>query len=520
MDKNLLLAVALSVGVYAAWFGLVDKPKPAQPSAQAGQTAPTKAGAKDAPAAAAAAPAPAAVSAGAVKTPEAAAKELLAQAEKFQFEDQTWRVHPKGAALVSAEYQGPLGNVELVDDPKPGLFAAFPDLTFKRDRRASNPVFEAQAGGLRIVKEFLPGTEKELPRLRLRLINTGKNAVSAPAWALHIGPGLGTVPSERKENQDVWRALGLLPAEGGGHKGKLEVFAKPAERNAPYRWVGIDNRYFLAAVLPPGEGLDKITAELPPHVTLRMKSSEIPAGGEQVHELPFYLGAKANNKLTAYGAGLERAIDFGFFAQLGRWTVRALGKLHEVTGNWGWSIVLLTLILQVILFPLTYKSLKAAAAMKKVQPELAKLQQKWGKDPAKLNAEMMDLYKRSGANPLGGCLPMLLQMPIFIALFNALRNSWELHGAAWIFWITDLSSKDPYYVLPIIMGALMVLQQKMQPAATADPMQAKMMMWMPVIFTFMFLNFSSGLVLYWTINSVVSSVLQVALKGHFEKMQA
>lgn len=506
MDKNLLLAVALSVGVYAVWFGLIDKPLPAAPKPEAAQSAKP-----------AAVPEPAA----AAKTPETAAKELVAQAEKFQFEGQAWRVHPKGAGIVSAEYQGPLGNVELVHDPRPGLFATFPDAIFKRDRSASHPVFIADAApGLRVIKEFVPGTEKELPRLRVRLANSGQNAAAAAAWSLHIGPGLETVPSEKQENADVWRALGLLPAEGGGHKGKLEVFSKPAERTASYRWVGIDNRYFLAAVLPPGEGLEKITAELPPHVTLRMKAAEVPAGGEQVYEFPFYLGAKANNKLTAYDQGLERAIDFGFFAQLGRWTVQALGKLHDVTGNWGWAIVLLTLILQVILFPLTYKSLKAAAAMKKVQPELARLQQKWGKDPSKLNAEMMDLYKRSGANPLGGCLPMLLQMPIFIALFNALRNSWELHGAAWILWITDLSSKDPYYVLPIIMGALMVLQQKLQPVATADPLQAKMMTWMPVIFTFMFLNFSSGLVLYWTINSVVSSVLQVALKGHFEKQQA
>jgi YidC/Oxa1 family membrane protein insertase len=513
MDKNLLLAVVLSVAVYAAWFGLVDKPKPAPAKTEISQTAKPSSGGGGT-----AAPAPAASAApAAAKTSEAAAKELLAQADKFEFEGQTWRIHPRGAALVSAEYQGPLGNVELVHDPKPGIFATFPELLFKRDVRSSLPVYEAQLDGLRLIKEFLPGTQKELPRLRLRLINPGKRTLPAPAWTLHLGPGLGTVPSEKKENESVWRALALLPAEGGGHKGKLEIFSKPAERTAPYRWVGIDNRYFLAAVLPPSEGLDKVTAELPPHVSLRLKSSEIPPGGEHVHEFPFYLGAKANNKLTAYGSGLERAIDFGFFAQLGRWTVQALGKLHTWTGNWGWSIVLLTLILQVILFPLTYKSLKAAAAMKKVQPELARLQQKWGKDPAKLNAEMMELYKKSGANPLGGCLPMLLQMPIFIALFNALRNSWELHGAAWIFWITDLSSKDPYYVLPIIMGALMVLQQKMQPAATADPMQAKMMMWMPVIFTFMFLNFSSGLVLYWTINSVVSSVLQVALKGHFEK---
>jgi len=448
--------------------------------------------------------------------PMVTTKELLEQSERFEFLGQTWRVHPQGAAVVSAEYQGPLGSVELVHDPKPGLFATFPELSFKREPKAAHPTFTATTPeGVRVIKEFVPGAERELPRLRLTLRNPGRTALRAPAWTLSIGPGLGTVASELKENEDVWRSVGLLPAEGA-LKGKLEVF-KTGEHSAPYRWVGVDNRYFLAAVLPPAESVAKIESFQPPRLRLTAKEGELPAGGERTVELPFYLGAKANNALSAYGAGLERSIDFGFFAQLGRMVVRALGYIHDRVGNWGWAIVILTLILQVILFPLTYKSLKAAAAMKKVQPEMARIQQKWGKDPARMNQEMMELYKRSGANPLGGCLPMLLQMPIFIALFNALRNSWELHGAQWVGWIKDLSAHDPYYVLPIIMGALMVVQQKMQPAATADPVQQKMMMWMPVIFTFMFLKFPAGLVLYWTTNSVVSAVLQVALKGHFER---
>ena len=195
--------------------------------------------------------------------------------------------------------------------------------------------------------------------------------------------------------------------------------------------------------------------------------------------------------------------------------LEALEHLHGITGNWGWAILVLTLILQGILFPLTWKSLRAAASMKKLQPEIAKLQQKYADDSQKLSAATMELYKTKGANPLGGCLPMVLQMPIFIALFNALRNSWELHGAGWIFWIRDLSAKDPYYVLPIVMGGLMFLQSKMNPPA-GDPAQQKVMMFMPLIFTFMFMNFPSGLVLYWLTNSLVSTVVQVALKERLE----
>jgi YidC/Oxa1 family membrane protein insertase len=189
----------------------------------------------------------------------------------------------------------------------------------------------------------------------------------------------------------------------------------------------------------------------------------------------------------------------------------ALVRIQATVGNWGWSIIALTLCLQVLLMPLTYKSLKAAASMRKVQPEIAKLQARYKDDPTRLNTEMMALYKTAGANPLGGCLPMLLQMPIFVALYNALRSSWELHGAGWMFWIHDLSAKDPFYVLPVVMGGLMFLQSKLNPPA-GDPAQQQMMMFMPLIFTFMFLKFPAGLVLYWLTNSLVSTVLQLALR--------
>jgi YidC/Oxa1 family membrane protein insertase len=141
------------------------------------------------------------------------------------------------------------------------------------------------------------------------------------------------------------------------------------------------------------------------------------------------------------------------------------------------------------------------ALMKKIQPEMQEIQKRYKEDPKRMNQEVMDLYKRHGTNPLGGCLPMLLQIPVFFALFTALRNSWNLHGAPFVFWIRDLSAKDPYYVLPLVMGAVMFLQQHLNPQ-TGDPAQAKMMKWMPVIFTFMFLSFPSGLVMYWLINSL------------------
>jgi YidC/Oxa1 family membrane protein insertase len=350
--------------------------------------------------------------------------------------------------------------------------------------------------------------------VRVVATNPNRSPVDSGVWTLTVGPGLGTIATEQKENKDVLRAIALTPA-GGGLNGRIEVL-KPGTHAGPYRWIGIDNRYFLAALLPSPEHFNEARTEESAKLVLTAKAQSIrPNGGTFTWEVPYYLGAKGQTWLSRYGMGLERAIDFGFFSWIGRKMLEALERLHGMTSNWGWAILILTLILQVLLFPLTWKSLKAAAAMKKLQPEIAKLQQKYADDSQKLSAATMELYKAKGANPLGGCLPMLLQMPIFIALFNALRNSWELHGAEWIFWIKDLSAKDPYYVLPIVMGGLMFLQSKMNPPA-GDPAQQKIMMFMPLIFTFMFMNFPSGLVLYWLTNSLVSTVVQIALKDQLE----
>ncbi len=524
MDKNLLAAVALSVGVYALWFGVIEKKYaapviPVAADRAIGRGSAASEGSKEA-APAKTGQAPASAPAAAAATGELAAEEraaLEAQAAPLGAKAAELKIHPRGAAIVSARYLGPLGAVELVKDPRPGFLATWPELTFKREPGPGVVYTAARADGLRIVKEFLPEGEQTLPRVRVRLINPTKKPLESGEWTLSVGPGLNTVKSETEENASLWRALArradAKTSLWGG--GSVETL-KPGEHPGPYRWVGIDNRYFLAAVLPGPEGFGAVKTAMPPRVDLGAKSVTVPPQGEQSWEVPYYLGAKGHTYLERYKADLELSVDFGFFAQFGRFILRALERLHRWTGNWGWAIVILTVILQVLLFPLTYKSLKAAAAMKKLQPEIAKLQQKYAKDPSRLNAEMMELYKKSGANPLGGCLPMLMQMPIFIALFNALRNAWELHGAPWAFWIHDLSSKDPYYVLPIVMGALMVAQNKMNPAAGADPTQAKMMTWMPVIFTFMFLKFPAGLVLYWLTNSVCSTVQQLALKKRLE----
>ena len=511
MDRNLLLAVALSVAVYAAWFGFIEKkvnPQPTKPAVSS--PAGSAPGANDRTA-----NPPVASSTDSPPAPTASVKLDAAQAEEVQLGDSIAKIHPRGAAIVSFMYPEPLGRVELVHNSEEGLFATFSELEFKRESSVKNGIVytATRPDGLKITKQFLPGEGTVLPLVRVVGVNTSKRALDAGAWTLTVGSGLGTIATEEKENADMQRAIALTP-EGKGLNGHIEVL-KAGTHGDPYRWIGIDNRYFLAALLPSPEHFAAPLIALPPKVTLTAKPVSIAPNGSFTWEVPYYLGAKGQTWLSRYGMGLERSIDFGYFSWIGRKMLEALEYLYGLTGNWGWAILALTLILQVLLFPLTWKSLRAAGAMKKLQPEVAKLQKKYADDSQKLSAATMELYKTKGANPLGGCLPMVLQMPIFIALFNALRNSWELHGAVWIFWIKDLSAKDPYYVLPIVMGGLMFLQSKMNPPA-GDPAQQKVMMFMPLIFTFMFMNFPSGLVLYWLTNSLVSTVVQVALKERLE----
>jgi YidC/Oxa1 family membrane protein insertase len=189
-----------------------------------------------------------------------------------------------------------------------------------------------------------------------------------------------------------------------------------------------------------------------------------------------------------------------------------------MTGNYGWAIIILTVLLQIIVLPLTVKSFKASAAMKQLQPLVKELQDKYKSDPKRLNVEMLNLYKVHKVNPLGGCLPMLLQLPIFWALFTTLRNAYELRGAHWILWVKDLSAPDtlisfagiPLNVLPLIMGVGMFFQQQMMTVST-DPAQQKLMYLMPVLFTFMFWNFPSGLVIYWLTNSILTMIEQYVI---------
>lgn len=232
-----------------------------------------------------------------------------------------------------------------------------------------------------------------------------------------------------------------------------------------------------------------------------------------------YAGPKTQSTLKKLSPGLELTVDYGFLWFLAQPIFWLLNLIHSVLGNWGWSIIVLTILIKLLFFPLSAASYKSMARMRAVAPKIQALKEQAGDDRQKLSQGMMELYKKEKINPLGGCLPILVQMPVFLALYWVLLESVEMRQAPWMFWITDLSIKDPLFILPIIMGLSMFVQQMLNPAPP-DPMQAKVMKLLPIIFTLFFLWFPAGLVLYWVVNNILSIAQQWYITRQIEKATA
>lgn len=230
-----------------------------------------------------------------------------------------------------------------------------------------------------------------------------------------------------------------------------------------------------------------------------------------------YIGQKEYKTLNSINPVLTNAIEYGWFTFASKPLFQLLSWLHGIFGNWGWSIIALTLIIRVILYPLTYKGMVSMQKMKDIAPQVKALQAKYKGDPQRMNAAVMDMYKKHGANPLGGCLPMILQIPVFFAIYRVLLNAVELQGAPWMLWVHDLSRMDGTFILPVLMGASMYYQQKLTPSNFTDPLQEKIFKYLPVIFTFFFVTFPAGLVLYWFVNNLFSIAQQFIVNQQFKK---
>ncbi|MBV53995.1 MAG: membrane protein insertase YidC [Coxiellaceae bacterium] len=286
----------------------------------------------------------------------------------------------------------------------------------------------------------------------------------------------------------------------------------PVNESITGGWIAMQQPYFVSAWVPPNTESYRYYShvEEPQDGTANLYTIgylspdwKLSAGEKKTQLTQFYIGPEIAKDLAPVAPALKLTIDYGFLSPISSIIFMIMNHIHQVIGNWGWSIILVTLCIKLLFYWPSAQSYKSMAKMRKVQPRLQALKDRFGDDKAALSKATMEFYRKEKVNPMGGCLPMIIQIPVFFALYYVLIESVELRQAPFILWIHDLSIKDPYYVLPILMGLSMFLQQKISPAPP-DPTQAKMMMLMPVVFTVVFLSFPAGLVLYWLTNNILS----------------
>ena len=290
-----------------------------------------------------------------------------------------------------------------------------------------------------------------------------------------------------------------------------DMASQDVDRDVAGGWVAMIQHYFAAAWVPGAEqtnhyysksfanGRSAIGVVTPTHTIRPGDTGEL--------SLLLYVGPKIQERMESVAPHLERTVDYGWLWLIAEPLFWLLNWIHGFVGNWGWAIIILTFLIKLVFFQLSATSYKSMARMRKLQPRITTLRERYSADKQRMNQAMMELYREEKINPLGGCLPIVVQIPVFIALYWVLLESVELRQASFIGWLDDLSLHDPYFVLPILMGVTMLIQQKLNPTPP-DPMQAKIMMALPFVFTFFFLFFPSGLVLYWFVNNVLSIIQQ------------
>ncbi|RZU48054.1 YidC/Oxa1 family membrane protein insertase [Fluviicoccus keumensis] len=295
---------------------------------------------------------------------------------------------------------------------------------------------------------------------------------------------------------------------------------EPLNQTVKGGWTAIVQHYFVTAWVPSASTANQLTSRQSADqrfhfIGFTTPEFVVPAGQQQQVAATFYAGPKVQDKLKHLAPGLELTVDYGWLWFIGQILFWLLKTIHALVGNWGWAIIGLTVTVKALFFPLSAKSYKSMANMRRVTPELQRIKEQFGADRQKMSVEMMALYKRENINPVAGCLPILIQMPVFLALYWVLMESVELRHAPWLLWINDLAAMDPYFVLPLLMGATMYGQQMLNPQPT-DPMQAKVLRMMPIMFTVFMLWFPSGLVLYWVVNNTLSIIQQAIITRQIE----
>ncbi len=296
-----------------------------------------------------------------------------------------------------------------------------------------------------------------------------------------------------------------------------KIEKEPFAQTIPGGWVAMVEHYFLGAFIPEKNQTNQYYAYQKAGFAYVGSLSDVAVEPNQSATVAgqFYLGPELADELKPIAPGLELTVDYGILWPISIVLIWLLKQIYLIIGNWGYAIIGVTLLIKLAFYKLSASSYRSMGNMRRLQPRIQALKEQMGGDKQKFGQEMMALYRKEKINPLGGCLPILVQIPVFIALYYVLLESVELRQAPFVFWLQDLSAKDPYYVLPILMGLSMFLQQRMSPAPP-DPIQAKMMMFMPLLFTVLFLNFPSGLVLYWVVNNILSMTQQWYISRQIE----
>lgn len=342
------------------------------------------------------------------------------------------------------------------------------------------------------------------PSLYLQLIHDGTKPTSGSIFTGQTEFYAPAVYTEAKRFQK------LSFEEIEKRHGKAD--AKPDhETKADNGWISMIQHFFVSAFIPE----DKLQREIRTErvrdniysVSTVMGLGSVAPGASVTSNARLYSGPQESAILEKIAPGLDLVKDYWYFAMIAQPMFWIMELIHNVLGNWGWTIVLFTVLIKLALFPLSAAGYRSMARMKVLTPKMTELKERYKNEPQKLNMAMMELYKTEKINPLGGCLPILIQMPIFLALYWVLQASVEMRGAPWVLWITDLTQPDPYWVLPILYMISMYITTKLSPAP-ADPIQAKMMLFMPLLFSVMFVFFPSGLVLYWVVNNILSIAQQ------------
>lgn len=372
------------------------------------------------------------------------------------------------------------------------------------------PLQWTHPSGIKVQKNFIFSRNSHLIRVTHTVVND-----SDKKWVGRQYQQLQRVrPSENAQSFFIYTYTGgaIYSEEKKYEKIDFDEMDDNAlNRDIKGGWLAMLQHYFVSAWVPPAEQLHhyySIVLKNGRYVLGSYSPSEQLAQGEKVtFSSEFFAGPKKQHELEAISPGLELTVDYGWLTIIAKPIFWLLEIIHQFVANWGWSIIFLTLLIKLAFYKLSETSYKSMANMRKVAPRLQTLKERYGDDKQRLNQAMMEMYKKEKINPLGGCLPMLVQIPVFIALYWVLLESVELRQAGWILWIEDLSVKDPYFVLPLLMGITMFIQQKLNPPPP-DPMQAKIMMSLPIVFTVFFAFFPSGLVLYWFINNLLSILQQ------------